>query len=176
MANKEALRDLQQRLAQRMQAARAQARPTSWLAVECAEQGLLFPLQQAGEIFPLGPLTPVPHARPWFMGVANLRGNLHGVVDLAAFLGLRGAPAGDAARDRQRLVALNPSTGLHCALLVDGLAGLRSADHLAAEPDPDAPRPAFAGTCWRDAEGRRWQEIRLSALAENEQFLAIAGF
>ena len=87
MANREALRELQTRLAARMQAARSEQRGQSWLAVECRGHGLLLPLEQAGEIFPPAALMPVPHTRPWFIGVANLRGGLHGVVDLARFLG-----------------------------------------------------------------------------------------
>jgi twitching motility protein PilI len=172
MAKREALRELQSRLAERMQAARTQPRGVSWLAVECAGQGVLFPLQQAGEIFPYTTLLPVPHAQPWFAGVANLRGGLHGVVDLATFLGL-GATA-QAQRDQARLIAINPALGLNCALLVDRLAGLRSAEQLSAETADNAPRPAFAGDRWRDPEGRVWQEIRLSELARYPQFLAIA--
>jgi twitching motility protein PilI len=174
MAKKEALRDLQSRLAERLQAARTQARPASWLAVECRGQGLLFPLQQAGEIFPIVPLLPVPHTREWFAGVANLRGGLHGVVDLGVFLGMP-ARAGvvEGGRDQARLIALNPSLGLNCALLVDRLAGLRSAEQLSREASEDEPRPPFAGARLRDTDGRPWQEILLSSLAEDEQFLGI---
>lgn len=177
MANREALRELQSRLAERLQAARTETRAVSWLAVECAGAGLLVPLATAGEIFPAGALLPVPHTRPWFLGVANLRGGLHGVVDLAAFLGLRPPLARDVLREQARLLAFNPRLGSHCAVLVDRLAGLRSRQQL--EPDTDAvdaaPRPAFAaGGRWRDADGRVWQEIDLAALARHEQFLAIA--
>ena len=79
MANKQALRELQTRLAERMQAARTQPRGQSWLAVECRGLGLLLPLEQAGEIFAVVPLLTVAHTQPWFAGVANLRGGLHGV-------------------------------------------------------------------------------------------------
>ncbi|MCU0966505.1 MAG: chemotaxis protein CheW [Burkholderiaceae bacterium] len=181
MSNREALRELQGRLASRMQAARTEARVQSWLAVECAGQGVLFPLQEAGEIFSVGSVLPVPHTQPWFAGVANLRGGLHAVVDLAQFLGLQRGPAavaGDGARDGARLLALNPSLGVNCALLVDRLAGLRNADQLTAEPDDaagPAGLPAFAGPRWRDADGRVWQEIELAALAGHEQFLGVAG-
>jgi twitching motility protein PilI len=174
MANREALRELQDRLAQRLQAARTESRRASWLAVEAGGAGLLFPLAGAGEIFGVPPLLAMPHTKPWFAGVANLRGGLHGVVDLAAFLGLRAAALGEGAREQARLVALNPSLGSHCALLVDRLAGLRGADQLTAEPATDGVRPAFAGPGWRDADGRVWQEIDLAALAANEQFLGIA--
>jgi twitching motility protein PilI len=176
MANREALRELQTRLASRLQAARTEARQASWLAVECGGQGFLFPLATAGEIFPVGTLLPVAHSQPWFAGVANLRGGLHGVVDLAAFLGLRPtATAQEGVREQARLLALNPALGSQCALLVERLAGLRAADALVAEPDDAGlARPAFAGHRWRDATGRVWQEIDLAALSTNEQFLGIA--
>jgi twitching motility protein PilI len=177
MANREALRELQGRLATRMHAARTEAPVKSWLAVECAGLGLLFPLHQAGEIFPVTGVLPVPHTQAWFAGVANLRGGLHGVVDLAAFLGLTraGAPS-EGAREQARLLALNPGLGVNCALLVDRLAGLRNAEQLSAvESDDASARPAFAGPLWRDTEGREWQEIELAALAGHEQFLGISG-
>ena len=175
MANREALRELQSRLAERLQLARTEERHTSWLAVECAGTGLLVPLAGAGEIFSVSTLLPVPHTQPWFLGVANLRGGLHGVVDLAAFLGLRAAGLPDTGREQARLLALNPALSAHSALWVDRLAGLRSGEHLSAEAaDDDSPRPAFARGRWRDGEGRQWQEIDLAALARHDQFLAIA--
>lgn len=174
MANREALRELQSRLAERLQLARTEARKPSWLAVECAGQGLLVSLPSAGEIFPVGTLLPVPHTRPWFIGVANLRGGLHGVVDFAAFLGLRAPLAPETLREQARLLALNAGLGAQCALLIDRLAGLRNAEQLRAERDDGVPKPAFAGPAWRDADERRWQEIDLAALARHEQFLGIA--
>jgi twitching motility protein PilI len=174
MANREALRQLQNRLAERLKAARTETQAVSWLAVECAGHGLLLPLASAGEIFPAGALMPVPHTNPWFLGVANLRGGLHGVVDLAAFLGLRAPLARNAVREQSRLLAFNPSLGSYSAVLVDRLAGLRSAAQLKAEPAEAQPRPSFATAMWRDEQGRAWQEIDLAALARHEQFLAIA--
>ena len=174
MAKREALRELQGRLAERLQQARTEVRAVSWLAVECAGLGLLVPLPTAGEIFSVGVVLPVPHTQRWFMGVANLRGGLHGVVDLAAFLGLRAPIARDAVREQARLLAFNAKQGSHCAILVDRLAGLRSAEQLTAEPPDGQARPAFAGARWLDAVGRSWQEIDLAALARNEQFLAIS--
>lgn len=53
MANREALRDLQSRLASRLQAAKAEGLSISWLAVRAGGQDYLLPLAQSGEIFPL---------------------------------------------------------------------------------------------------------------------------
>jgi twitching motility protein PilI len=172
MAKREALRELQSRLAERLQGPRSTADTANWLAVESAGQGLLLPLSQAGEIFPLVALVPVPHTHTWFIGVANLRGRLHGVVDIAAFLGLRSGAA-EIGREQARLVAFNPSLEVNCALLVDRLTGLRSSDQL--QPDgAQGARPAFAGPGFVDASGRRWQEIQLTGLASDPKFLRIA--
>lgn len=176
MANKEALRELQSRLAARLSAARSQERATSWLAVECARQGFLLPLEQAGEIFALVPLVGVPHTHDWFLGVANLRGGVYGVVDLARFVGLAREPA-EAQRDEARLVVFNPSFNLNCALLVDRLAGLRNPEQLRADSDDDTEheRPPFAGGRYRDAQGRAWQELNLAALVGDDVFMRIVG-
>jgi twitching motility protein PilI len=173
MANKQALRDLQTRLAERMQQVRSETPGMSWLAVDCAGQGLLLSLKQAGEIFDLGPLQPVPHTQPWLAGVVNLRGGVFTVVDLARFLGLRQADA--AAQPQSRLVAFNAALGINGALLIDRLEGLRHAADLQAEDEStdNVSRPAFALLRWRDAAGRWWQEIDLAALAQSPQFLAI---
>ncbi len=172
MANKQALRDLQARLAERLQAARTEPLAKSWLAVECSARGFLFPLGDAGEIFATVPLQPVPHSHRWFLGVANLRGHLHGVVDLAGFLGVKATESG---RDQARLVGFNAAFDINCVLMVDRLSGLRSTEELTQEADDQTVRPAFAGARFRDAAGRVWQELRLAELAEDESFLRIVG-
>jgi twitching motility protein PilI len=175
MAKRDALRELQARLAERLQAAQSGTQRTSWLAVECEGRGLLFPLASAGEIFAVPAVLPVPHTQPWFVGVANLRGGLHGVVDFAAFLGLRPPhPAGEPWREQARVLALNPRLGSHSALLVDRLSGLRSEAQLTEGEAHEGFRPAFAGPLWRDETGRPWQEIDLAALATDPQFLGIS--
>jgi twitching motility protein PilI len=173
MANKQALRDLQARLAERLQAARTQVRGQSWLAIESSGRGFLLPLREAGEIFALTTILPVPYSHRWFMGVANLRGHLHGVVDLAGFLGIKTQETG---REQSRLVGFNAVLDINCVLLVDKLSGLRSDDELTPEPHDDSvTRPAFAGAVLRDANGRLWQELNLSALVGDEAFLKIVG-
>jgi twitching motility protein PilI len=175
MARRDALRELHARLAERLQAVQSTTQRSAWLAVECEGQGLLFPLTTAGEIFSVPTMLPVPHTQPWFVGVANLRGGLHGVADLGAFLGLRGPhPAGEPWPEASRVLALNPTLGSHAALIVDRLAGLRSPTQMTARPPADGPRPTFAGEAWSDETGRSWLELNLAALASHPLFLGIA--
>ena len=172
MANKQALRDLQSRLAERLQAARTQVRGQSWLAVECSGRGFLLPLREAGEIFAPAAILPVPYSHRWFMGVANLRGHLHGVVDLAGFLGVKVQETG---REQSRLVGFNQALDINCVLMVDRLSGLRSDTELAPEAASAVARPGFVGARLRDASGRLWQELVLTELAADEAFLRIVG-
>lgn len=175
MANREALRELQTRLANRLQAARSEGVQTSWLAVESAGSRYLFPLAQSGEIFPFASTQTVPYTQPWFLGVANLRGGLYGVVDLAGYVGNRATPMrADTGRAESRLVALGATLEVNCALLVDRLAGLRNAEAFTSSSEPPAGSPEYFGSGFTDAGGAYWQEINLQALSQQPQFLSIS--
>lgn len=149
------------------------ARPgAQWLAVQAAERGYLLPLCEAGEIFPWAGVQRVPHTRPWFLGLANLRGRLAGVVDLARFLG-HGGPRDEAALAVGRLLLLDAAPQMHAAVLLDRLLGLRSArDFAQVEPAAEAA-PDFLGRVHIDGAGRRWQQLGLLQLARAPDFLDI---
>ena len=175
MANREALRELQTRLANRLQAARSEGLQASWLAVESAGSRYLFPLAQSGEIFPFASPQAVPYTQKWFLGVANLRGGLYGVVDLAGFVaGRPPVTRSDAHRAESRLVALNAALEVNCALLIDRLAGLRNLEAFSSSSEPAEGSPAYFGSGYTDAAGVYWQEINLQALSQQPQFLSIS--
>lgn len=174
MANRQALRELQTRLAERLQVARTQGVAPSWLAVEAGGQKYLFPMAQAGEIFPWVVTQAVPYTQAWFLGVANLRGGLFGVVDLASYVtGQTLAVKTEMARKESRLVALNSALEVNCALLIDRLAGLRNQEAFVdfSEKSPEAPD--FFGNQYIDQGGAAWQEINLQLLAQQAHFLTI---
>ncbi len=174
MANRQAIRELQTRLADRLQIARTQGVAPSWLAVEAGGQKYLFPMTHAGEIFPWVATQTVPYTQGWFLGVANLRGGLFGVVDLANYVtGQKAFTQADVMHKDARLVALNGSLDINCALLIDRLAGMRNQDAFSdfSEKSPDAPD--FFGNRYTDESGASWQEINLQVLAQQAHFLTI---
>ncbi len=178
MANKEALKALQHRLAERLQMVRQHAPARNWLAVDIGGHGFLLPLDHAGEIFPLTTIQPVPHSQDWFVGVANLRGQLHGVIDLARFVGLpmraTRSLAESGGRDAGRLVAFNAALQVNAALQIDKLLGLRNALTLHESADEaSALKPHFIGQHLVDTQGRSWYELDLDALVADEAFLNI---
>jgi twitching motility protein PilI len=175
MANREALRELQSRLASRLQAARSEGVQAAWLAVESAGRNYLFPLTQSGEIFPFAPTQTVPYTQGWFLGVANLRGGLYGIVDLASYVtGQAPVQRSDASRAESRLVALSALLDVNCALLIDRLAGLRNMDAFVSSVEAPAGSPDYFGSGYTDASGAFWQEINLQALSQQPQFLSIS--
>ena len=175
MANREALRELQVRLASRLQSARSEGMSVAWLAVRVGGQNLLFPLGQSGEIFPLVSLQPVPYSRTWFRGVLNIRGGLYGVVDLAGFIAFDtgGARALSSVHEAS-VVTLNNALEVNAALQVDGLLGLRGADAFASSSSPEPGAPAYFGNRFLDVTGDQWQEIDLRILSQSPQFLSIS--
>ena len=174
MANKQALRELQTRLAERLQVARTQGVAASWLAVQADEQNYLFPLSQSGEIFPWTAPQPVPYTRDWFVGVANLRGGLFGVVDLAGLSGNKPQRARtEVARAESRFVALNTALEVNCALWVDRLSGLRNQSMFRDFSERANDAPEYFGNRYIDFKGAAWQEINLQQLAQQAHFLSI---
>ncbi|MDF1484866.1 chemotaxis protein CheW [Ramlibacter sp. H39-3-26] len=177
MANREALRELQARLASRLQTARDEGVAVSWLAVEAGGHPYLLPLGQAGEIFPWTHVQAVPYTSQWFMGVANLRGGLYGIVDLAGLIahgGAAPAPRSELALADASLLVFNAALDINAALLIDRLVGLRSADAFTASQAPAAGAPAYFGAVYTASDGARWQEISLQKLAQDPVFLSIS--
>lgn len=174
MANREALRELQTRLASRLKTARSEGVSVSWLAVRAGEENYLFPLALSGEIFPLTSLQVVPYSKPWFMGVINLRGGLYGVVDLAGFLANGTVPGRtEQSLSESSVITFSAALEINCALMVDNLAGLRKREAFTEAVAPPEGSPIFFGHRFTDLSGVQWQEINLRTLAQFPEFLSI---
>ncbi len=175
MVKREGLRELQIRLASRLQAARSEGVSASWLAVKAGEGNFLFPLSQSGEIFPLINIQLVPYSRPWFMGVVNLRGVLNGVVDLASFMGNKmSRPRTEQALSESSVITFNTALEINCALMVDSLAGLRKPESFAQAQGAPQGSPVYFGNRLTDINGVSWQEINLQSLSQFPPFLSIS--
>lgn len=163
-ARRTRLRQYQEQLLERMLAARTSSGAHAHqLGIEIGGKRYLLDLLEAGEIVPLPAVAPVPLTQAWYLGLANVRGNLVGVIDLARYLEQKGAPpAGN-----PRLVTFAAGLGFPCALLVDRVVGLRqAADMTPADMTPE-------GSSLRDADGREWIPLSLAGLVREERFLQI---
>jgi twitching motility protein PilI len=176
MANRQSLKELQERLAQRLTAAKTEAATASWLAVEAGGERFLVPLVQSGEIFPWTTVQAVPYTKPWYAGVASLRGGLHGVVDFPGLIGRAPATKGSALErvtSETRLVSLHAALGVNAVLWIDRLLGLRNPVMFSAIAPRPPEAPPFFARCLIDHQGQIWQELDLQALVTDQAFLAI---
>ena len=161
------LRDYQRELAERLKSA-ASGRAASKLGVQVGADAWLVDLADAGEVIPVPPVTPVPLAKPWFRGVANIRGRLYSVVDFPAFLGGPAVAAGEQAR----LLLLGEKYRMSSALLVDRSLGLRAAEQLQAGA-AEAAGP-WQKAAYVDKDGKPWKELDVAQLVQSPAFLDVA--
>jgi twitching motility protein PilI len=165
MAQKTSLRDYQRDLAERLKNA-GTGQSASKLGVQVGGDAWLVDLAEAGEVIPVPDITPVPLTRPWFKGMANIRGKLYSVVDFPAFLGRPPAGVGD----QSRLLLVGERFRLAAALLVDRSLGLRNPTQLQAR----AGEPTqWARAEYTDSEGRQWKELDLPQLVQHPDFLSV---
>ena len=170
-AGKLDLRSFQQELASRLSSKTAAQVESSRLGLSCGGEQWLIRLADAGEVIAVPPIAAVPMTKPWFVGVANIRGNLYSVIDFAGFLG-RDAAA-PAAGGQARLVLFGPRVGeLRAGIVVQRVLGLRNLAELAPAAAP-VGAPGWYGRRWIDATGGGWQEIDLSQLARDAAFLQV---
>jgi twitching motility protein PilI len=166
------LRAFQQELASRLASKTAAQVESSRLGLHCGGDQWLIRLADAAEVMALPAIATVPLTKPWFRGIANIRGNLYSVVDFARFLGQEVA-TGQAAAAQARLVVFGPRVGdLRAGIVVERVLGLRNVAELAPAA-PEAGAPAWYGQRWMDAAGHAWQEIDLARLAQDPAFLQI---
>ncbi|KAF1709473.1 chemotaxis protein CheW [Pseudoxanthomonas kalamensis DSM 18571] len=120
------------------------------------------------EIVPLPPVTPVPGAQPWLLGIGNLRGNLFPVVDLKQFLqGER-----TVLHEGQRVLVMRQAGG-DVALTIDELYGQRGfRDEQGIEPPEAFTQGRYGHFVTRAFHGdeQDWGVFALSLLARTPEF------
>jgi len=167
MAEKLSLRDYQRDLAERLRAASA-SRSSSMLALQVGDEGWLVDLTDAGEGIQVPQITPVPLAKPWFKGMANIRGNLYSVVDYPAFIG-GGAVS---VTEQSRLLLIGDRFRMGAALLVDRSLGLRNPAQLKVRAKRGVS--PWIKSEYEDQDGKGWKELDVPALVQHQDFLAVS--
>ncbi|RZI41891.1 chemotaxis protein CheW [Herbaspirillum sp. HC18] len=141
----------------------------SQLGIMVGQTRWLLNLQEAGEIVSVGTITKVPLTQDWFLGLANIRGNLVSVIDLANFCGLSPTPI----EKESRIVAFAPSLSFNSGLLVSRVMGLRNVVEMELQPTSDAVDAPWAARRYLDRESQVWTELDLSLIVQDPQFLQV---
>jgi twitching motility protein PilI len=162
------LRDFSAQLAQRLSEAPAREMQAAQLGVRIGSRSYLVDMTSIGEVVPVSSIARVPWTRPWFRGLANVRGRLVGVYDLPQMAGE------EPLRDEQglQLLLLGETLKVNAALLITRAFGLRSAKDLDALPEAEAGA-AWEGARFRDSGGTTLTELNLARLVADERFTSI---
>lgn len=169
MAKKKlSLREFQENLVQRLTSAKAGQTTRALLGVRSGKDHWLLDLADSGEIVPLPPLTSVPLTKPWFCGMANIRGSLYSVVDFSAFQG--GEPTPQNADSR--LLIVGSRLGINSALLINRTLGLRNIEQMDTRASETDPRP-WVDEQYADTQGNLWKRLNLKNLLGQSDFLEI---
>lgn len=176
---RERLREFQTGLSEKLRKAQTAPLAVNRLGIQIGPHRLLVDLADAGEILAVPDIAPVPLTKSWYRGLANVRGNLLGIVDLSLYAG---GPATPLDKD-SRVLAFSTDLRFSVGILVSRMLGLRSAADLTTadasgkEAPEGAPGEIFAPwvrALLVDAQEIHWQELDLSAVTADERFIDIA--
>lgn len=169
MAKTSNLREFQEAILAKLKAAANQtgAESSSRLGVKVGEKRFLIDLNALKEVLPVPAILPVPLTKSWFLGTANIRGNLYNVSDLAHFLNMQ--PTAKSVHNR--IMLLNTETTAQVALLVDSLVGLRNIQEMRAESINEDVKRFFGSQRLIDAERNEWLELDTEGLVQDKNFI-----
>jgi len=140
---------------------------TSRLGVAVGTKKYLVRLNEVREVLLVPPILQVPLTKPWFLGTANVRGNLYNVSDLAQFLEM--PPTHKSMHNR--ILLLSTETTAQAALLVDGLVGLRNLQEMQTDTLDEENQQHFAKQKLLDAENNVWLELDIERLVQDKNFI-----
>ena len=172
MAKTSNLREFQEAILLRLKEATAKggAVSTSRLGVIVGSKRVLINLYEVSEVLPVPPMQHVPLTLPWFLGVANVRGNLYNITDLAQFMGLPPTPKSI----NNRIVLINSEMITQVAVVIDSLVGLRSVEAMKRKPATknNKNKEVFLSeNSYEDVDKNEWFELNVEALVQDKAFI-----
>lgn len=140
------------------------------LGVAVGEDRYLISMSEVSEVIPIPKLAHVPLTQPWFLGLANIRGNLYGITDLCVYLGKDSMPF----NQKSRILLSSPADKLYGGFIVNSMLGIRNLSEFTPAKSAKKKLPKGIIKQYKDTEGRLWQGLSLFALIREEKFYQIA--
>ena len=163
------LREFSTQLAQRLKEAPDLPTEPTRLAVRVGSENFLVDMGLAGEIVPLADIAPVPWTKPWYRGLANVRGRLIGIVDLLQLTGRDPLPPEQA----QQVLVFGEGLAVNAGILITRAFGIRNLKDLTALPPAGESAANWEQVRYRGADGIAFTELDLRELARSPAFAAI---
>ena len=143
----------------------------SGIAFRLGDDLLVTRMQEIVEIIDPPVCSRVPGAQSWFMGIANVRGNLLPVTDLHGFVF-----GGRASGGRNARLLVHNANGIYAGVKVDDILGMKqfvAEDANAAPENLSAGLKPFVEQSFNQ-QGQNWPVFSFTKFTSSHEFLHIA--
>ncbi|NJR72354.1 MAG: chemotaxis protein CheW [Gammaproteobacteria bacterium] len=167
MARKSSLREFQRSVAERLRDPSKLRAFASKLGFQVGDENWFVSLSDVAEVIPVPTIVPVPQTKPWFYGVANIRGKLFSIADFSGFQGNALAIA----NLERRVILLNERLLEASGIVVTRMLGLRNPDtftRVTVDEADTANRPWIIAQ-YRDANDNIWLELDVKQLSKKRR-------
>lgn len=168
MAKESQLREYQSSILARLENAKkagAEA-PAGYLGVVIGSKNVLVSLQEISETLPIMDIHRIPIVKPWFLGVANVRGVLYAINDLAQLL----ENTFTTVSSNARLLLMSDVVTSNVAFVVDKMIGLRKLDEMKLRDEIAEETICLKAQTYQDEENRVWHVLDCNKLVSSKEF------
>jgi twitching motility protein PilI len=168
MAKGSSLRDYQTSILARLEDVKkvgAEA-PAGYLGVVIGSKNVLVNLQEISETLPITDIHRVPIVKPWFIGVANVRGVLYAINDLAQML----ENTFTSISSNARLLLISDAVSSNVAFVVDKMIGLRNLNEMTLREESAEESTCLKTETYQDADNGVWYMLDCDKLVRSKEF------
>lgn len=168
MSKQSQLREYQTSILERLENAKKEGAeaPAGYLGVVIGNKNVLVNLKEISETLPIMDIHRVPIVKPWFLGVANVRGVLYAINDIAQMLENTFTSISSSAR----LLLLSQSVTSNVAFVVEKMIGLRKLDEMKLRDEVIEDEICLKSQTYQDDENRIWYMLDCDKLIRSKEF------
>ena len=168
MDKRTTLRDYQTNILARLENAKKAGAesPAGYLGVVIGSKNVLINLQEISETLPMIDIQRVPLVKPWFLGVANVRGVLYAINDLGQML----ENTLTTLSSDTRLVLVSEAVTSNVAFVVSKMFGLRKLDEMQVRKEAVDDSVCLKTQSYNDSENQIWHILDCDKLIRSKEF------
>ena len=168
MSKQSQLREYQTSILARLENAKKTGTEASagHLGVVIGSKNVLVNLREISETLPVADIHPVPIVKPWFLGVANVRGVLYAINDLAQLLEAKYTSVSS----NTRLLLISDAVSSNVAFVVEKMIGLRNLNDMKPHELELEQSACLKEQTYQDDENRIWHMLDCDKLVRSKEF------
>lgn len=138
------------------------------LGVIVGDKHVLISMEEIAETLPLLDIDEVPLVKPWFLGMANVRGVLYAINDLCELV----FDMKTNLNSNSRVILLNDDITSHVGFVIDRLIGLRNISAMQSVKVGTDTSTGLKAERYEDDQHQLWHVIDFKQLVQSEKFIA----